>query len=66
MSDYRDVVKKAIEEGWYLDSCGSDERYYTWGSFIDLCGMSVEDAKLPDSGGGGGDDTGDGGTNSDE
>lgn len=56
MSTYKDVVKKAIEEGWYLDSCGSDERYYSWGSFMDLCGMSVEDAMIPDSGGGEGDD----------
>lgn len=55
MSDYRDVVRTAIEKGFYLDSCGTDERHYTWGSWIDLCGMSVEDAlKAADYGGNGG------------
>ena len=55
MSDYRDIVKTAIEKGFYLDSCGSEERYYTWGSWIDLCGMSIEEAMsgLDDGEGGG-------------
>ena len=55
MSDYRDIVKTAIEKGFYLDSCGSEERYYTWGSWIDLCGMSIEEAMsgLDDGQGGG-------------
>lgn len=55
MSDYRDIVKTAIEKGFYLDSCGSEERYYTWGSWIDLCGMSIEEAMSGlDNGEGGG------------
>lgn len=44
MSDYRDIVRESIEKGFYLDSCGEPNQLYTWGSFIDLCGMSVEDA----------------------
>ena len=44
MSDYRDTIKSAIENGFYLDSCGSDERQYNWGRYIDLCGMDVKDA----------------------
>lgn len=59
MSDYRDTIKAAIENGFYLDSCGSDERYKVWGRYIDLCGMDVKDA-IPlgpeDCGGGGGGD----------
>ena len=27
-----------------MDSCGLDERYYDFGLYTDLCGMSVEDA----------------------
>ena len=63
MSDYRDIVREAIDKGFYLDSCGDPDRHYTWGSWIDLCGMSVEDANPAnwegDSGGGqgGGSDT---------
>ena len=57
MSDYRDTIKNAIENGIILDSCGYDERQKVWGRYIDLCGMSVEDA-IPlgpeDCGGGGG------------
>lgn len=44
MSDYRDIIKNAIENGIILDSCGSDERHYVWGRYIDLCEMAVEDA----------------------
>ena len=58
MSDYRDVVRLAIEEGFYLDSCGEEERHYTWGSWIDLCGMDPEEAKSKDWDGGDTDDTG--------
>ena len=62
MSDYRDTIKASIENGFYLDSCGSDERYKVWGRYIDLCGMEVKDAipKSPDDccGGGGGDKSG--------
>ena len=54
MSDYKDVVKTAIEKGFPLDACGTDERYYSWGLYTDLCGMSVEDAKEAGGGGGGG------------
>lgn len=57
MGDYRDVVRTAIELGFYLDSCGTDERHYTWGSWVDLCGMSVEDAIIPDEGDSGGGDS---------
>ena len=61
MSDYRDTVKAAIENGFYLDSCGSDDMKYVWGRYIDLCGMDVEDA-IPyspeDCCGGGGDKSG--------
>lgn len=56
MSDYRDVVRLAIEKGFYLDSCGEEERHYTWGSWIDLCGMDPEEANR--SGGGSGEDDG--------
>lgn len=65
MSDFRDTVQLAAEKGFFLDSCGSEERHYTWGSYIDLCGMSVEDAKkAPDAcmqggGSGSGEDGGD-------
>ena len=44
MSDYRDVIKAAIRRGFFLDSCGQEERQYNFGLFNDLCGMSVEDA----------------------
>lgn len=44
MSDYRDILMNAIRDGKILDSCGSDERYYDFGLYTDLCGMSVEDA----------------------
>ena len=44
MSDYRDTIKAAIENGFYLDSCGSDDMKYVWGRYIDLCGMEIEDA----------------------
>lgn len=60
MSDYRDVLKEARIKGFIPDLCGTSERYYTWGSSIDLCGMSVEEAKKNYGGGGqggGGDDT---------
>ena len=59
MSDYRDTIKASIEQGFYLDSCGSEERHYDWGRYIDLCGMAVEDAIpiSPCCGGGGGGDS---------
>ena len=44
MSDYRDILLKALQEGKTMDSCGLDERYYDFGLYTDLCGMSVEDA----------------------
>lgn len=43
MSDYRDIKKNAHEEGILLDYCGSDERYYFNGVYVDLCGMSADD-----------------------
>lgn len=55
MGDYRDIIEAARQSGFTLDACGSSERYYTWGSFIDLCGMSVEEyMKAPAYSGGGG------------
>ena len=42
MSDLNDMIKKAIE--MHFDPCDYSERYYTWGSYIDLCDMSVKDA----------------------
>lgn len=57
MSDYKDIIKNAIEKGFVLDICGTDERHYSWGLYTDLCGMTVEDAKEaengPDEGGSG-------------
>ena len=44
MSDYKDILKSAKENGILLDSCGTDERQYWWGLYNDLCGMSVQDA----------------------
>lgn len=44
MSDFKDIVKSAMDKGILLDSCGLDERQYWWGLYNDLCGMSVEDA----------------------
>lgn len=44
MSDYKDIVKSAMDKGILLDSCGLDDRQYWWGLYNDLCGMSVEDA----------------------
>lgn len=62
MGDYRDIVKTAIISGFTLDKCGLADRYYTWGSFIDLCGMSVEEyMKAPANSGGG---SGEGGNSS--
>ena len=56
MGDFRDVVHSALTLGFFLDSCGEPERHYTWGSWIDLCGMSVDEAMsgLDDGEGGGG------------
>lgn len=54
MSDYKDVIKTAIENGFPLDTCGTDERHYSWGLYTDLCGMSVEEAKEAEDGGEGG------------
>ena len=53
MSDYRDIVKTSIEQGFYLDSCGEEERHYTWGAYVDLCGLDPADA-IPDGGEDGG------------
>ena len=56
MSNYLDVIRTAIVSGFTLDSCGTDERGYTYGSFIDLCGLPIEEA-IPQDGdwdGGGG------------
>ena len=55
MGDYRDIIEVARQSGFTLDSCGSSERYSTWGSFIDLCGMSVEEYMRTPSYSGGGD-----------
>lgn len=33
-----------------FDNCLQEERYYTFGSYIDLCGMSVEDALAAQNG----------------
>lgn len=43
MRDFKDIEKNAMEKGILLDYCGSDERYYYNGMYIDLCGMSAED-----------------------
>lgn len=58
MSDFLDILLNAKENGITLDSCGSDERQYSWGLYTDLCGMSVEDARKAASAccGGGGDE----------
>lgn len=52
MSNFREVIDSAITYGFYLDSCGEPERHYSWGSWIDLCGMSVEEAMKGAEGGG--------------
>ena len=62
MSDYRDILGTAFVSGFTPDVCGTSERYYTWGSFIDLCGMSVEDYMKEASCGGGGNGQQSGGT----
>lgn len=55
-------MDKGIEKGFYDNSYDIDERHYTWGSYIDLCGMEVKDAiplsPCPCNGGGGGDTSG--------
>ena len=61
MSDYKDIVRESLEKGFYLDSCGEPSQLYTWGSFIDLCGMSVEDANPANWEGGSGGGQGGGG-----
>lgn len=43
MSNYLDTIKSAREKGILLDSCGSDERVYSWGLYSDFCGLSIED-----------------------
>lgn len=43
MDTYIDELKKAKLKGILMDSCGLSERYYKWGMYDDLCGMSVED-----------------------
>lgn len=66
MSDYRDILLKALKEGKTMDSCGLDEQYYDFGLYTDLCGMSVEDAIKSVTQcccGGGGSDTGNTKTN---
>lgn len=50
--DFRDIIRSAIEQGFPLDKCGTDERQKMWARFNDLCGMSVEDALAAQSGGG--------------
>lgn len=44
MENMQDTLKAAIETGFLHDSCGSDDRHYAWGTYLDLCGMPVEDA----------------------
>ena len=43
MSNYNDIIKNAHNLGILLDGCGKDERYYTFGSYIDLCGASPKE-----------------------
>jgi len=60
MSDYRDIVKEALEKGILLDECGLVERYYDSGSYRDLCGMDpqeiLENMRKAGQGGGGGEE----------
>lgn len=43
MSNFNDIIKNAYELGILLDGCGTDERYYTFGSYVDLCGASPKE-----------------------
>lgn len=43
MSNFNDIIKNAHDLGILLDGCGKDERYYTFGSYVDLCGASPEE-----------------------
>lgn len=43
MGNFNEIIKKAKYEGFLLDGCGTDERYYTFGAFIDLCGATPEE-----------------------
>lgn len=44
MSTFKDIEENAKLKGITLDTCGSDERHYTFGLYTDYCGMSYEDA----------------------
>lgn len=44
MSTFKDIEENAKLKGIILDSCGRDERHYSFGLYTDFCGMSYEDA----------------------
>lgn len=43
MSNFNNIRKNAYEMGILLDGCGTDERYYTFGAYVDLCGATPEE-----------------------
>lgn len=43
MGNFNEIIKNANELGILLDGCGTDERYYNFGAYIDLCGASPEE-----------------------
>lgn len=51
MSDFKDTLKEALENGMLLDSCGKGYadrgEYYTYGVYTDLCGLDLNSEPEP-------------------
>ena len=43
MGNFKDTIKEAMEEGFLLDKCGSEKRYYDFGVYQDFCGMTPKE-----------------------
>lgn len=43
MGNFNEIRKNAYEMGILLDGCGTDERYYNFGYFVDLCGAEPKE-----------------------
>lgn len=45
---FYDIEKIANEKGILIDGCGTNVRYYTFGTFIDLCDLNYHETEIPD------------------
>ncbi len=54
MGNYNNTIKEAMEEGFLLDKCGSEKRYYDFGVYQDFCGMTPQEIleNMKNAGGG--------------